>query len=118
MVRFLFVFIDELSAIRTAQKSRNFNIHSKLTPYKWRIKQVGYTIGMMFLKAFEKGENVYFSMISRCFSDNSQLYSSRKNINLSDYSYLVLIIILISILQITVMFFNQDLGYLGIALYS
>ncbi|KZX15966.1 cobalt ECF transporter T component CbiQ [Methanobrevibacter curvatus] len=118
MVRFLFVFIDELSAIRTAQKSRNFNIHSKLTPYKWRIKQVGYTIGMMFLKAFEKGENVYFSMISRCFSDNSQLYSSKKNINLSDYSYLALIIILMAILQVTVMFFNQDLGYLGIVLYS
>ena len=41
MVRFLFLFIDELAAIRKSQKSRNFNIHGKNTPYKWRVKQVG-----------------------------------------------------------------------------
>ena len=58
MVRFLFLFVDELAAIRKSQKSRNFNIHSKNVPYKWRVKQVGYTVGMMFLKAYEQGERV------------------------------------------------------------
>lgn len=67
MVRFLFLFVDELSAIRKSQKARNFNIHSKNTPYKWRVKQVGYTIGMMFLKAYEQGERVHKSMVSRGF---------------------------------------------------
>lgn len=65
MVRFLFVFIDELAAIRKSQKSRNFHIHSKLTPYKWRVKQVGYAVAMMFVKSYEQGERVYKSMISR-----------------------------------------------------
>ena len=62
-VRFLFVFIDELTTIRNAQKSRNFNIHSKLVPYRWIVRQVGYTIAMMFLKSYEQGERVHKSII-------------------------------------------------------
>lgn len=77
MVRFLFLFVDELAAIRKSQKSRNFSIHAKNTPYKWRIRQVGYTVGMMFLKAYEQGERVHRSMISRGFSDASEMFDEK-----------------------------------------
>ena len=117
MVRFLFIFVDELQSIRKAQKSRNFDIHSKLTPYKWRVKQVGYSIAMMFLKAYEKGETTYSSMVSRCFSDSSDLYHVRKKINKSDYIYISIIISIIIILQILVTFYPDYLGYLGVVLY-
>ena len=79
-VRFLFVFIDELTTIRNAQKSRNFNIHSKLVPYRWIVRQVGYTIAMMFLKSYEQGERVHKSMISRGFSDTSQLFNEKTHL--------------------------------------
>ena len=69
MIRFLFMFYDELQRIRNAQKSRNFNIFSKKTSYLWRMKQIGYTIMMMFLKAYEQEKKVYLSMISRGYSD-------------------------------------------------
>lgn len=88
-VRFLFVFIDELTTIRNAQKSRNFNIHSKLVPYRWIVKQVGYTIAMMFLKSYEQGERVHKSMVSRGFSDTSQLFNEKTQLEKSDYIYLI-----------------------------
>lgn len=113
MVRFLFLFVDELAAIRKSQKSRNFNIHSKNTPYKWRVKQVGYTIGMMFLKAYEQGERVHKSMVSRGFSDASEMFSEKKSPDRSDYIYLISIIVLAVILEIIVFKYSGHLGYLG-----
>ncbi|MBQ2612383.1 MAG: cobalt ECF transporter T component CbiQ [Methanobrevibacter sp.] len=113
MVRFLFVFIDELAAIRKSQKSRNFHIHSKLTPYKWRIKQVGYSIAMMFVKSYEQGERVYKSMISRGFSDKSDLFNEKTSLEKSDYIYISTIIILVIILQIIIIKYSNQLGYFG-----
>ena len=106
MVRFLFLFVDELSAIRKSQKSRNFSIHSKNTPYKWRVKQVGYTIGMMFLKAYEQGERVHKSMVSRGFSDASEMFDEKKSPEKSDYIYIISIIILIIILEFIILTYS------------
>lgn len=113
MVRFLFVFIDELAAIKKSQKSRNFHIHSKLTPYKWRVKQVGYTVAMMFVKSYEQGERVYKSMVSRGFSDESDLYNEKKSLEKSDYIYITTLIILITIVEIILIKYTNHLGYFG-----
>ena len=113
MVRFLFLFVDELAAIRKSQKSRNFSIHSKKTPYKWRVKQVGYTIGMMFLKAYEQGERVHKSMVSRGFSDASEMFDEKKSPEKSDYLYLISIIIIVIAVEIIIFKYSGQLGYLG-----
>lgn len=113
MVRFLFLFVDELAAIRKSQKSRNFTIHGNTTPYKWRVKQVGYTIGMMFLKAYEQGERVHKSMVSRGFSDTSEMFDEKRSPERSDYIFIITIIIIIIILEIIVFKYSGQLGYLG-----
>lgn len=113
MVRFLFLFVDELAAIRKSQKSRNFDIHAKHTPYKWRVKQVGYTIGMMFLKAYEQGERVHKSMVSRGFSDASEMFDEKKSPEKSDYLFLITIIIIVVILEIILLKYSGQLGYFG-----
>ena len=113
MVRFLFLFVDELAAIRKSQKSRNFTIHSKNTPYKWRVKQVGYTIGMMFLKAYEQGERVHKSMVSRGFSDTSKMFNEKNNPEKSDYIFLFTIIIVVIIIEIILFKYSGNLGYFG-----
>ncbi|WP_458454763.1 cobalt ECF transporter T component CbiQ [Methanobrevibacter sp.] len=113
MVRFLFLFVDELAAIRKSQKSRNFDIHAKNTPYKWRVKQVGYTIGMMFLKAYEQGERVHKSMVSRGFSDASEMFDEKRSPEKSDYLYLLLIVIVVIILEIIIFKYSGQLGYFG-----
>ncbi|MBI5679985.1 MAG: cobalt ECF transporter T component CbiQ [Methanobacterium sp.] len=101
MIRYLFMFYDELLKIRDAQKSRCFDIWSKKTAYLWRLKQIGYTIMMMFLRSYEQGENVYFSMLSRGYSDNSRLYNDNKKLNVKDYTFIAITISLISLLEIT-----------------
>lgn len=113
MVRFLFLFIDELTSIRKSQKSRNFNIHSKNTPYKWRVKQVGYTIGMMFLKSYEQGERVHRSMVSRGFSDASEMFDEKKSPEKSDYAFIISIILIIIILEIIIFKYSGQLGHIG-----
>ncbi|AMD16907.1 cobalt transporter [Methanobrevibacter sp. YE315] len=113
MVRFLFLFVDELAAIRKSQKSRNFTIHGNNTPYKWRVKQVGYTIGMMFLKAYEQGERVHKSMVSRGFSDASEMFNEKKSPEKSDYIYLFTIIIFVIVLEIILFKYSGQLGYFG-----
>ena len=92
MVRFLFIFVDELRDIRQSMTSRNFDPFNDKISYKWRVKQVGYSIAMMFLKAYEKGETIYLSMASRCFSDNSNLYHAKTIIGRPEYIYLAIII--------------------------
>lgn len=113
MVRFLFMFIDELESIRKAQKSRNFNIHSKLTPYKWRVKQVGYTIAMMFVKSYEQGERVYKSMISRGFSDQSELYLGKSTFRKNEYVFIISIICVMIAVEIILFKYSGQMGYIG-----
>ena len=113
MVRFLFMFIDELESIRKAQNSRNFNIHSKLTPYKWRVKQVGYTIAMMFVKSYEQGERVYKSMISRGFSDQSELYLGKSTFRKNEYIFIISIICVIIAVEIILFKYSGQMGYIG-----
>lgn len=96
-VRFLFLFYDELSSIRQAQASRCFSLSNK-TPYLWKVKQVGYLFLMMFLRAYERGENVYSSMASRGYNSESKIYYSKEKLSRNSILYLAIPIIIMIIL--------------------
>ncbi len=113
MIRFLFVFVDKLEVIKKSQKSRNFDIHSKLTPYKWRLRQIGYSIAMMFLKSYEQGERTYQSMLSRGYSENSSLFTEKQSLERNDYIFIVSLIGILSILTVIIVIFPEKLGYFG-----
>ncbi len=115
MIRFISLFYDELSKIISAQKSRNFDIFNKNTTYLWRLKQLAYTVTMMFLRSYEHGESVYMSMLSRGYSDNSKLYHDRnRKIGKNEYVFITTTIFLIIILQILALTFFPKLGLVGI----
>jgi cobalt/nickel transport system permease protein len=103
-VRYLFVFFDELDNIRKAQKSRSFNIWNKKTSYFWRIKQIGYTIMMLFLKSFEKGERVYYSMLARGYVGEAVSYKKESPIMHKDYIIIALTISVIFSVEIANIF--------------
>jgi len=94
-VRYLFVFFDELENIMTSQKSRCFNIWNKKTSYSWRLKQIAYTIMMLFLKSFEKGETVYYSMLARGYTGEATSYKEESSMMKIDYGIIVLTLIVI-----------------------
>lgn len=100
-LRYLFFFYEELRRIHNAQKTRCFDIRSKKTAYMWRLRKVGETIGMMFLRSYEQGEKVYFSMLSRGYSENSNLYKDNEKLDLKDYIFIAITILFIVGLEIT-----------------
>lgn len=115
MIRFLSLFYDELSKINNAQKSRNFDIFNKRTKYLWRLKQIAFTIVMMFLRSYERGESIYLSMLSRGYSDKSKLYQGRENkIGKNEYIFITITLILIVSLQILAIFIFPELGFIGV----
>ena len=68
---------------------------------------------MMFLKAYEQGERVHKSMVSRGFSDASEMFNEKKSPERSDYLYLLTIILIVIVLEIIIFKFSGQLGYLG-----
>ncbi|MDL5503733.1 MAG: cobalt ECF transporter T component CbiQ, partial [Candidatus Methanoperedens sp.] len=65
MVRYLFVFWNMLGRIRTAQKTRCFEVWNRNVPRKWTLEQIGYTISSLFIRSYEQGERTYQSMLCR-----------------------------------------------------
>ena len=114
-IRFLFMFYDELQRIRNAQATRNFDIFNQEIAYMWRLRQVAYTVAMMFLKSYERGESVYLSMLSRGYSDKSEIYSDKnKKIGKNDYYFISTTFLVIVFLQLLVVFFLPKTVYLGV----
>jgi cobalt/nickel transport system permease protein len=114
MIRFLFMFFDELDRIMHAQKSRCFDAFNKKISYKWRMKQLGYTVAMMFLRSYERGETIYMSMASRGYSDESKLYHDRKRIGSKEYVFVATTFSLIATVQILAMYIFSQFGIVGI----
>lgn len=99
-IRYLFLFFEELNNIRNAQKTRGFDIWNKKTSYLWRVKQVGNTIVMLFLKSFEKGESVYNSMLSRSYTGEPVSYNQESNVHTLDYVLLITTILIIVFIEL------------------
>jgi cobalt/nickel transport system permease protein len=104
-VRYLFFFYDQLENILNAQSTRCFDIFSKKTSYKWRLRKVGETIAMMFLRTFEQGEKVYLSMMSRGYSENTKNYLAKTKLDSKDYFFFSATLVVIIGLQLINMFF-------------
>lgn len=86
MVRYLFVFANMLGRIRTAQKTRCFDILNRKVPRIWTLHQIGYTISSMFIRSYEQGERTYQSMLCRGYNADAHVYVSTKNLRISDFS--------------------------------
>jgi cobalt/nickel transport system permease protein len=90
MVRYLFVFSNMLGRIRTAQKTRCFELLNNKVPRIWTLHQIGYTISSMFIRSYEQGERTYQSMLCRGYNADAHVYVSRKKISISDISVIAL----------------------------
>ncbi len=84
MVRYLFVFWNMLGRIRTAQKTRCFEIWNKKVPRKWILEQIGFTISSLFIRSYEQGERTYQSMLCRGYNADAQVYVGKKKLQVPD----------------------------------
>lgn len=101
MVRYLFVFWHVLGRIRTAQKTRCFEILNAKVPRRWTLEQIGYTVSSLFVRSYEQGERTYQSMLCRGYSE-SHVYVGEKRIRPGDVLFLGLTAALIAAAQFKV----------------
>jgi cobalt/nickel transport system permease protein len=105
MVRYLFVFWNMLGRIRTAQKTRGFDIWNRRVPRRWTLEQLGYTISSLFIRSYEQGERTYQSMLCRGYNVDATVYTGKRKIGAVD--------IFISLLTLGIIGTVQIFGNLG-----
>ena len=102
MIRYLFVFGQMFFRIRNALETRCFNAFDRSLPYMYRMRQMGYTIGTMFIRSYEQGERVYTSMLCRGYGRDSYLFVERKPLKGSEWVFLSLALLFIVTVPLSV----------------
>ncbi len=100
MVRYIFVFWNIFGRIRTAQKTRCFDLANEKVPRRWILEQVGYTISSLFIRSYEQGERTYQSMLCRGYNVDAQVYVGKKKLGATDIFFFVLTFVIILAVQI------------------
>ena len=88
MIRYLFVFGYMLRKINESLKTKCFDAFDRHLPYRYRLRQLGYTIGTMFIRSYEQGERVYTSMLCRGYGRESYLFVARKPLKNTEWVFL------------------------------
>lgn len=89
MIRYLFVFGYMIRKISQTLETKCFDPFDHHLPYKYRIQQIGYTIGTAFIRSYEQGERVYTSMLCRGYGKKSHLFIKKKPLLRTDWSFLI-----------------------------
>nr|WP_319540546.1 cobalt ECF transporter T component CbiQ [uncultured Methanospirillum sp.] len=71
MIRYLFLFATMFTQIHHALQGRNFDPWAKNLPYQYRLKTLGYAMGVLFLRAYEQGERTYSAMLCRGYGSHA-----------------------------------------------
>ena len=102
MIRYLFVFGYIFRKINETLKTKCFDAFDRHLPYRYRLRQLGYTIGTMFIRSYEQGERVYTSMLCRGYGRESHLFVTRKPLKAYEWAFLSLCLVFILSVPLTV----------------
>ena len=80
MIRYLFVFGIMFRKVSDALDTRLFNPFDRKIPYKYRIINMGYILGAMFIRSLEQGERTYSSMLCRGYGRDSYIFIKKKDL--------------------------------------
>jgi cobalt/nickel transport system permease protein len=101
MIRYLFVFGYMYRKIVQTLETKAFDPFDRNLPYRYRMRQIGYTIGTMFIRSYEQGERVYTSMLCRGYGRHSHLFLKKKVFKSSEWIFLVICLGYIVIIPVT-----------------
>jgi len=102
--RYLFVFGYMYRKIVQTLETKAFDPFDRNLPYRYRMRQIGYTIGTMFVRSYEQGERVYMSMLCRGYGKHSHLFLKKKGISSTEWAFLVVSLGFIVIIPVWVWF--------------
>lgn len=102
MIRYLFVFAYMFRKINETLKTKCFDAFDHQLPYGYRLRQLGYTMGTMFIRSYEQGERVYTSMLCRGYGRECYFYVEKKPLKVREWSFLTFSLIFIIAVPITI----------------
>jgi len=102
MIRYLFVFGYIYRKINESLITRCFDPFDPSLTYRYRIKQIGYTVGTIFIRSYEQGERVYTSMLCRGYGKNSHIFMIKKPLRAAEWSFLVFCLFFVGAVPVTV----------------
>lgn len=102
MIRYLFVFGYIFRKINETLKTKCFDAFDRHLPYSYRLRQLGYTIGTMFIRSYEQGERVYTSMLCRGYGRDSHLFITKKPLRTGEWAFLFTCMVFIIAVPLTV----------------
>lgn len=102
MIRYLFVFGYMFRKMNETLKTKCFDPFDRHLPYRYRLRQLGYTIGTMFIRSYEQGERVYTSMLCRGYGRESYLFVTRKPLKNAEWAFLALTLAFIIAIPVAV----------------
>jgi cobalt/nickel transport system permease protein len=102
MIRYLFVFGYIFRKVNETLKTKCFDAFDRNLPYRYRLRQLGYTIGTMFIRSYEQGERVYTSMLCRGYGRDSHLFIARKPLRANEWAFLTLSLVFIIAIPVTI----------------
>jgi len=88
MIRYLFVFGYIFRKVNETLRTKCFDAFDRHLPYRYRLRQLGYTIGTMFIRSYEQGERVYTSMLCRGYGRDSHLFIAKKPLRTGEWAFL------------------------------
>lgn len=88
MARYLFVFGQMFVRVRNALATRCFDPFDRSLPYGYRVRQLGNTVGTMFLRSYEQGERTYTAMLCRGYGRDAYLFVQKKPLSRRDWTVL------------------------------
>jgi cobalt/nickel transport system permease protein len=104
MIRYLFVFGYIFRKVNETLKTKCFDAFDHNLPYRYRLRQLGYTIGTMFIRSYEQGERVYTSMLCRGYGRDSHLFITKKPLRAGEWAFLSVSMLFVIAIPVTVWF--------------
>lgn len=92
--RYIFVFKDELQSMTRAKESRSYGKRRWLN-----FKTLANIVGVLFIRAYERGERVYYAMRSRGFEGSIKTMTDM-SLTKSDIYFLSIILLILILIRV------------------
>jgi cobalt/nickel transport system permease protein len=102
MIRYLFVFGHIYRKINESLTTRCFDPFNSALSYRYRMKQIGYTVGTIFIRSYEQGERVYTSMLCRGYGKDSHIFITKKPLKGFEWAFLSFCLVFIIAVPVTI----------------
>lgn len=95
MIRYLFVIGYMFRKVQHAVGTRCFDPFDHRLPYRYRLRQIGYIIGTIFIRSYEQGERTYTAMLCRGYGRHSCIYIKKRPLSRGDTCFLCMCLVFI-----------------------